>query len=294
MIQLSAQNKTRLILVCVALYWIVNIWHSSFEAAHLVVGILAILLTAAPDRLSKWKHLILPLLFTTMVYDSQRFYADYIRGPIRVVEPYAFDLRFFGIEHLGTLLTPNEWWQKNTTPALDIFSGIAYLSFIPEFFLVASFFMFFCGEKGSRIARSMTWGFFWLNILGYSTYYWYAAAPPWYVADHGLVAADLSVKASLAGCVRFDEAIGIPVFKTWYGHSADVFGAIPSLHVAYPFLAFICALRMKKLRIWSLFFYGWVSFAAVYLNHHYILDILWGTAYAILIGLLFTHKKIMP
>lgn len=271
-------------LLAVSSYWGLYAFHSGLHLEQFFFGGLALALSFAPSGLSKWKNLLLPLLLTAIVYDGQRHYSDALRGPIHVLEPYAFDLRFFGIEERGVLLTPNEWLQKHSHTFLDVFTGFAYLLFIPGFFLLAGLFSFSGSEREVSLAREMTWGFLWLNIIGYSTYYWYAAAPPWYVSDHGLVSADLTVKASLAGCVRFDEFFGIPVFKNWYGNSADVFGSIPSLHVAYPFLALIYSFRAKRFRAWSVFFYLWVSFAAVYLNHHYLLDIAWGTAYAALVA----------
>lgn len=275
-------------------YWALYAFHSGLLAEHFFLGVLALALAYSPLQFSKWKSLFLPLVFTVIVYDSQRLYSDFLRGPIHVLEPYTFDLNVFGISDSGSLFTPNEWLQKRTTPFLDFFTGFAYLFFIPEFFLVAGYFLFSKHEKTIRLAREMTWGFFWLNVLGYSTYYWYAAAPPWYVSDYGLVLADLNVRANLAGCARFDEILGIPIFKTWYGNSADVFGSIPSLHVAYPFLALIYSFKVRRLRVWSTFFYLWVAFAAVYLNHHYILDVLWGTAYAALIGFWSDIFRIRP
>ena len=117
------------------------------------------------------------------------------------------------------------------------------------------------------------WAFFFVNILGYSTYYWYAAAPPWYVASYGLGPADLSVQASAAGCLRFDELLGTHFFTGMYGRAADVFGAVPSLHVAYPLQSVYYAFRYGSLRIFSILFYLSMCFSAVYLNHHYIIDI---------------------
>lgn len=270
----------------VLFYWTLLSHYHVLKIEHFVVGLLTVILFWGGEKLSKWRALLFPLLLTGMVYDSQRLYSDLLRGMIHVVEPYQFDRYFFGIRSANQILTPNEWWQLHLHQLLDFLCGFAYLIFIPEFFLVVFYFLFCLGERESKLARQMSWGFFWLNVLGYSTYYWYAAAPPWYVAEHGFGPADLTTSASLGGCIRFDQIIGLPIFKTWYGHSADVFGAIPSLHVAYPFLAFIYALKVKKLRIWSLSFYVWVSFSAVYLNHHYILDILWGTAYAVIIGVM--------
>ena len=141
----------------------------------------------------------------------------------------------------------------------------------------------------------MPWGFFWLNMLGYSTYYWYAAAPPWYVAKYGLGPAQLGVAASTAGCARFDQILGTHFFSDMYGRSADVFGAIPSLHIAYPLLATVFAFHFKKARTFCTLFYLLMCFSAIYLNHHYVLDILWGSAYALAIGFImisYTRRKL--
>jgi membrane-associated phospholipid phosphatase len=61
-----------------------------------------------------------------------------------------------------------------------------------------------------------------------------------------------------------------------------VFGAVPSLHVAYALLV--------ALEGWSVLTYGWrvaavaffltMCFSAVYLDHHWVLDALAGIAYA--------------
>ena len=104
-------------------------------------------------------------------------------------------------------------------------------------------------------ARRMMWSFFWLNMVGYSTYYWYAASPPWYVALYGLDPARTDVPANAGGCARFDQLLGTHFFSAMYGRAADVHGAIPSLHVAYPFLAVLLRVPFKKLRVFSVCFY---------------------------------------
>lgn len=235
----------------------------------------------------------LPFFLTSMIYDSQRYYSDFLRGPIHVREPYAFDKTFFGIHTSDGVLTPNEWWQKHTFAVLDFFCGVAYIIFIPVYLITSAYFRFFASRTGTAYchARSilyrspqMMWAFLWLNLLGYSTYYWYAASPPWYVALYGLGPARLDVPANLAGCARFDTLVGIPVFHTWYGKSADVHGAIPSLHIAYPLMAVYYAFRFGALRSFTLAFYLLMCFSAVYLNHHYVLDVIWGSAYAIAVA----------
>jgi membrane-associated phospholipid phosphatase len=55
--------------------------------------------------------------------------------------------------------------------------------------------------------------------------------------------------------------------------------------VAYPLQAVFYAFRYGALRGFTLLFYLVMCFSAVYLNHHYILDILWGSVYALLVCL---------
>jgi len=237
---------------------------------------------------------LLPLLLTAILYDSQRYFADLIRGPIHVVEPYEFDKFFFGIKTSTGVLTPNEWWQLHTYPFLDLISGAAYIVFIPVYLSVAGYFVFWLSRRGTKRVSAdsirihspqIMWAFLWVNLIGWSTYYWYAASPPWYVSLYGFGPARTDIPANLAGCARFDALLGIPVFLNWYGHSADVHGAIPSLHIAYPLMSVYYAFRFGALRVTTTVFFILMCFSAVYLNHHYILDILWGASYAMGVAL---------
>jgi membrane-associated phospholipid phosphatase len=281
--------------VAVALYWLALMALRGFRPDHVALGGLVLILYYGGRALDRLRVFAMPFLLTGILYDSQRFYADYIRGPIHVTQPYSFDKRFFGI-HLadGRVLTPNEWWQLHTNPLLDLITGFAYLVFFAAYVVQCGYFHFWIGRNGTHElspaqarekARRMGWTFLWLNLAGYSTYYWYAASPPWYVARYGLGPARTDVPASSAGCVRFDQLLGTHFFSEMYGRAADVHGAIPSLHVAYPFLALIFALQFKRLRAFSACFYLLMCFSAVYLNHHYILDILWGSSYAVILAL---------
>jgi hypothetical protein len=218
----------------------------------------------------------MPYLLYALVYDSMRWYADFIRSPvIHVHEPYDFDLRFFSIGGL----TPNEWWQQHTSRVLDFICGLAYT---PFFFIgecvILSLYFALTGEL--RRGVRFTWIFVIANFIGFSCYYIYPAAPPWYVADHGFIV-DMSVRASPAGAARFDTLLGLPIMAGFYGKSADVFGAIPSLHVVYPFLAMVYGWYLRRFRPFAIGYFVLVCFAAVYLNHHYLLDIFVGLGIAL-------------
>lgn len=275
-----------------ALYWLILYKLGGLRSDHVNIGVVFVFFNYAGPRARPLYQFILPLLLTGVVYDSQRYWGHYVRGPVHIREPYDFDLMLFGIETPQGRLTPNEWWQINTHPVLDLITGFFYLTFIALYLLFAGYVRFWVSRVGTakksatqvlREAPRIMWAFFWVNCLGYSTYYWYAAAPPWYVAQYGFGPANHDALPSAAGCLRFDALLGTDVFANMYSRSADVFGAIPSLHVAYPFLAFLCALRLGTGRVFAAIFFLMVSFSAVYLNHHYILDILWGAAYSAII-----------
>jgi inositol phosphorylceramide synthase catalytic subunit len=68
-----------------------------------------------------------------------------------------------------------------------------------------------------------------------------------------------------------------------YGRGIDVYGAYPSLHVSYPFLvawATFMVPELKWARVPAVLFYGLMCFSAVYLQHHFIVDIILGSLYA--------------
>ena len=273
--------------VAAAVYLTTLVLLGGLNPLHVLAAAAFIFLSYWSDDTRRLARVVFPFLLYVLVYDSMRWYADYIRSPvIHVREPYEFDKRFFGIHDTNGVVTPNEWWQKRTFPILDFFCGLAYTPyfFVGESALLALY-LYFTGNE--RRAVRFVWVFFCSNVVGFSCYYTYPAAPPWYVAAHGFVP-DLSVHASAAGALRFDKLIGFPLMEGFYGHSADVFGAIPSLHVVYPFLSMIYSWsKLPRFRWVALGYWLLVCFSAIYLDHHYMLDVFVGLSIATCMVLLF-------
>lgn len=279
-------------LVFLAGFWGLHISMGGFRTDHLVVIFLALAYYGGP-RTQNLFCFFLPFTLYLTLYDSQGYYAEWLRGDVRVAEPYQFDMTFFGIETSEGRLLPSQWLQNHTYPALDVITGLSYIIFIPVFLAVGLYFRFGLAKmKNNRLSpeririktHALMWGMFWLNIICCSTYYWYPAAPPWYVDIYGLGPAQLDAAPSAAGALRFDAILGVNLFADLYAKCPNIFGAIPSLHVAFPLLSVYFAFKLTSLRVFCLGFYLLISFSAVYLNHHYILDILWGSAYALLVA----------
>ena len=228
---------------------------------------------------------MLPFLLFGIVYDLMHITQPLFRYlHIHVEEPYRFDMMFFGIPTAGGRLTPNEFFRLHHWPVVDFFTGLAYIVFVYWSIGFGAYLALFRrDEEGQRLLRRFGWTFLLMNVVGFATYYVYPAAPPWYVAQYGLGPANLDARSSMAGAARWDALTGIPYFASFYGRSADVFGAIPSLHVAYPLLTFLFGRELRKrwLDAASFGLFLLVCFSAIYLDHHYVLDVLLGVLYTV-------------
>jgi membrane-associated phospholipid phosphatase len=101
---------------------------------------------------------------------------------------------------------------------------------------------------------------------------------------------DLAARASEGpNLARVDAWLGVHYFGGFYARSKNVFGAMPSLHCAYPLLIVLegwkpfAALERAKwpLRVASVAYSLWMCAAAVYLDHHWILDVIVGLGFAL-------------
>jgi inositol phosphorylceramide synthase catalytic subunit len=276
-------------------FWAAHAALGGFRGDHVALGLAVIAVAYAGPLAAAWFRLLLPLALMGAVYDGQGYVRRALHGhlTIHVTEPAAMDRLFFGISTAAGTLTPPEWLQLHTHPVLDLVCGTTYLGFIPAFAGVALWFRWLALREGNAAgarlaheAESMTWAFFWLGLVSCTTYYLYPAAPPWYAELYGWGPAVLDAAPSAAGAARMDALLGVSVFSDFYARTPNVFGAIPSLHAAIPLLAFGFACRVRRLRIATGLYALLMAFAAMYLNHHYAIDVLWGWAYTVIVGLL--------
>lgn len=260
-------------------------WGGGIRPVHGIAASLAIL-EYINEHTRRFLRLFFPFLLVGISYDSMRYYYwAGIAGHIHVAEPYWRDLRWFGIPTAVSggvaVLTPNEYWARHPLVVLDFFCGLSYLTFVAQY-VATMVFLFW--KNYVTVLRRLSWTFLVVNLMGFATYFIYPAAPPWYVERYGLGPALMNAQPTPAGAARFDALFGTHFFDTMYSNGIDVYGAYPSLHVTYPFLVAWTTFQVASLRRWrtpACAFYGLMCLSAVYLQHHYVVDIVLGTLYAV-------------
>jgi hypothetical protein len=208
-----------------------------------------------------------------VIFDYMKAFPNYDYNTVHIADLYSFEKHLFGIHIQNKLLTPNEYWRINGSTFLDIITGIFYLCWIPVPLAFAAYLFF--KNRRQFLLFSMT--FVLVNFIGFIIYYLYPAAPPWYVQYHGFVFQPLKM-GNTAGLVKFDNYFHAGIFKSIYAKGSNVFAAMPSLHSSYPVIVVYYAVK-NRLGLMNIFFFTvmfGIWFSAVYLSHHYVLDVLAG------------------
>lgn len=217
-----------------------------------------------------------PFLLTAVAYEALRRLAP-LHGRIRVLELRQLEERLFS---LGGGLTLSDAIASAHFQLLDVLCGLTYLLFMAEVFVLAIYYFF--ADRRRTLLLSL--GFLVINVVGWAIWLAYPAAPPWYADLHGLGPASASVASNPAALERVDLALGLPLFATIYAQSAYVFGAMPSLHVSYATLAALVSFpRGGALRLGTLAYLGAMAYSAVYLRHHYVVDVVAGAVLAVVL-----------
>jgi len=132
-------------------------------------------------------------------------------------------------------------------------------------------------------------------FLGLITQLIMPTAPPWYWNAYHDKAANYTMPGDPAGLARVDQRFNITFYKNMFDKSPVVFGSFPSLHVAWPsttacFVFYETTLHVG-IRVASVCYVIYVALAVMYLEHHYLVDILGGMLYAFMVYKLIGPKK---
>jgi len=252
------------------------------DHAFLSLLVVALVLGNARRFLFDWS----PFIGLWIAYDFMRGIVDDLAGKIHVLEPYLIEERLFAGWFGGKI--PNFWWVEvqRAQPDADwigfldnLCSGFYAMHMAAPIVLA---WIFWNTLKDREIFYRFMIPFSLVTWLSFFTYFVYPAAPPWYVLDFGFIQPEPSFKGAGAGnLIAADQWIGLPLFESAYKHlNPNKFAAIPSLHSAFPLVILIFALKRFGWRAFPVAIYPLgVWFSAVYLNHHYFIDIILAWVY---------------
>jgi membrane-associated phospholipid phosphatase len=243
---------------------------------HVAAGVACIALGFWSAKSAALYRNLLPFVLTGVGYDFVRYpralwvTADRVLGcGLRDAELVLFSA--------GPGVSFPAWFGAHSLPALDLLAAVPYAAFT---YLAFGYAVWLWFRDRARM-RWFLWSFAIANVISFVTWIALPAAPPWYIHAHGCNI-DMNTLPSPAGLARVDRLLGIEYFSGFYSRAASVFGALPSMHCAYPMLGLLTAWNHEPRRALAahVVYAAWMALAAVYLGHHWVLDVLagWATA----------------
>lgn len=243
-------------------------------------GLVAVLLGRGRLFFRDW----IPFVVLLLAYELMRGVADDAGLPLHAADLVVAER----LLALGTL--PTQLLQDALRPAsgADPFALGATVVYMLHFALpLATGFVLWLWRRPQYY--DFVAGLILLSVAGFVTYLLLPAAPPWYVAREGMLdgPGGEPILAYLKPAA-FEEIATALGFDGRYAYSF-IFGgvnpnpvaAFPSLHVAYPVLAFLFLRRAFGRVGWlALGYAGLVTVSVVYTGDHWIIDALAGAAYA--------------
>lgn len=288
-ISLPPRNQSLICLIAVAVWLLVTWLCVGMRGEHFFLAVLILGLFFYNQLTRKLLLALLPFAIFGISYDWMNIVPNYQVNSVDIGGIHDTEKALFGITGAdGNTLTPNEFFLSHKHPVADFFAGIFYLCWVPLpiFF---GLWLYFTGKTKPYIHFALV--FLLVNLIGFAGYYLHPAAPPWYYQAHGSEFI-MGTHGEVAGLGAFDSMMGTGIFDALYSRNANVFAAVPSLHSAYTFVAFLYALRAHSSLVWKIIL-GVVTlgiwWTAVYSSHHYIIDVLCGITVALLGYALFEY-----
>lgn len=235
------------------------------------------------------KFLALGLPAWYLSWSLAPFLPEALKPDIDVSSLYEWDKSMFGFLPHQML---HEWVEFDVYgfPLIDFLMALPYSLHV----LWPILFVSWC-------AKSSRWSSFlsFVNCFGIMSFtavlteLYYPTAPPWYFEKYGFAPADYSLHGDPGTLSRVDDYFQGTFYFNTFSRSPLVFGAFPSLHVGWPAMLALFFTYAHDINVSMWFkrmvycYFAWVCFAVVYLQHHYVIDVLGGAAYALIIYHLF-------
>ena len=281
------RRNDRLLLITIAGYVIVLSALMIASGVSITPDVMLVALGLAAIILGRGRLFIrdwVPFIGLFLAYELMRGYADDINRFVHEADILALERGLFG----GRL--PTQVLQDALHPATGVdpwavASTILYFLHFPLPIAVG----FLLWLRRRRAYYDFVAALILLSMVAFVTYLLLPVAPPWLAAHDGLIPGPNGLPAitylkpqGFNDLARFFGFEGRYIYSyTVYEINPNSVAAFPSLHAAYPFLAFLLARRAFGRPGWLMLAYAAaVWFAIVYLADHYVVDVVGGVIYA--------------
>ena len=220
--------------------------------------------------MGRWKPFLvdwLPFLALFLGYEVLRGLAGASGIEVHYSAPIVFDTAI-GRGAIPTVTLQHALFRPGQTSALDI--ALTFVYFLHFAFPLTLGFALWLRQRSvfRRYAAAML-------VMSYAAFVFFLlvpVAPPWLAAQSGYLP-------------HVDKIIDhtLPSSTTWLYQqmNPNPVAAMPSLHMAYPVLGLLFALRLFGRRAWPLALWCVaVAFSIVYLGEHYVADVVAGVLLA--------------
>lgn len=218
----------------------------------------------------------LPFLFILISYDFLRSLAPFLNPRVHFMEMIDFDRWMFGTN--PTLFLQNIFYESGKISWIDYFSMMFYFLH----FALPLAFGFFLWVKNRSYFKYFSTALLTVSYMAFFTFLIFPAAPPWLAAKKGILPGVIKIVDIVLK--SFPDMFHLP--SIYHQFNPNEVAAVPSLHAAYPLLVLFFAVKFfGKKGLWFLLYVFGVWFSLVYLGEHYVVDIILGAIYALVVYL---------
>ncbi len=283
------RRNDRLLMWSVGAYIVVLSILMIIKGIEITPDVLLVALALAAIMLGRGRLFLrdwIPFIGLFLAYELMRGYADNFGATIHVAEFVAID-RFLFLGSLPTQVLQDLFHPATGVDYLAIVATILYFLHFPLPLAVG----FFLWLRRRRVYYDFVAAIILLSMAAFVTYLLLPVGPPWYAAQQGLLnGPNGQPLITYLKPGAFDEIARFFGFQGNYLYSYAMYdinpndvAAFPSLHAAYPTLAFLFTRRAFGRAGWLMLGYAaCVWFAVIYLGDHYLVDVLGGIAYALI------------
>ncbi len=243
-----------------------NMWLSPDQ--FIIVGFVLALLVAQPILFLKdWT----PFVLLFLSYEFLRGLAPMLGIKAHIFPMIDADRFMFG--HIPAVSLQNHLYTPGN---LHFYDYIATIFYMMHFILPLVFGFFLWLYKKDEYHKFVV-TLLVLSYLAFITFLLFPAMPPWMASDQGIIPQIHNVFGDTFQ--TFAHSANLPSVYNFF--DPNPVAAMPSLHVAYPFLVYLFMVKIfgKKGHLF-LIYVAIVVFAVLYTGNHYFIDVLAGFAYA--------------